>query len=94
MSVQEQTSYPLPVVHMNGTDKKMLLHGYTDILNAIHVLQDTIKQCEFHARDYYPLDDHGADHYQVAWNERYKHNKAINDFGDYIEEHIAHLIEQ
>ena len=94
MSVQEQTSYPLPVVHMNGTGKKMLLHGYTDILNAIHVLQDTIKQCEFHARAYYPLDEHGADHYQAAWNERYKHNKAINDFGDYIEEHIAHLIEQ
>ena len=94
MSVQEQTSYPLPVVHMNGTGKKMLLHGYTDILNAIHVLQDTVKQCEFHARDYYPLDDHDGDSYQAAWNERYKHNKAINDFGDYIEEHIAHLIKQ
>ena len=94
MSVQEQTSDPLPVVHMNGTGKKMLLHGYTDILNAIHVLQDTVKKCEFHARDYYPLDDHDGDSYQAAWNERYKHNKAINDFGDYIEEHIAHLIEQ
>ena len=88
---------------MNGTGKKMLLHGYTDILNAIHVLQDTIKQCEFHARDYYPLDfasftpatqPSDGDHYQAAWNERYKHNKAINDFGDYIEEHIAHLMEQ
>ena len=79
---------------MNGTGKKMLLHGYTDILNAIHVLQDTVKKCEFHARDYYPLDDHDGDSYQEAWNERYKHNKAINDFGDYIEEHIAHLIEQ
>ena len=92
MSVQEQTSYPLPVVHMNGTGKKMLLHGYTDILNAIHVLQDTVKQCEFHARDYYPLG--GDHHYAAAVNERYKHNKAIKDFGDYIEEHIAHLIEQ
>ena len=79
---------------MNGTGKKMLLHGYTDILNAIHVLQDTVKKCEFHARDYYPLDDHDGDSYQAAWNERYKHNKTINDFGDYIEEHIAHLIEQ
>ena len=90
-TTQEQVSYPLPVIHMNGTGAEGLMAGYENIYDCINKLQAAMEKCIVHGRDYYPLDEHGADHYQVAWNERYKHNKAVNDFKDKIFEHMVHI---
>ena len=93
-TTQEQVSYPLPVIHMNGTGAEGLMAGYENIYDCINKLQAAMEKCIVHGRDYYPLDGHGADHYQVAWNERYKHNKAVNDFKDYVLEHMVHINQQ
>ena len=86
----ETEEYPMPTVHMNGTSKKMLLEGNTDILHKIHQLEDTICNCVFHGRDYYVLDEdpYSSKSYQEALEERQKHAQALRDFREYIEKHI------
>ena len=103
MTAQEQVDYPLPVIHMNGTGAEELMAGYENIYDCLNKLQAAMEKCIVHGRDYYPLDEDGGvifngqiqrDHCQAAWNERYKHNKAVNDFKDYIFEHMVHINDQ
>jgi len=96
METKEQ-EYPLPIVHLNGTGKKMLLDGNKGIIRAIHKLKEAIQDCQFHPRDYYvhPLDDTvigGA--YGLALDERQKHLQALADFEAYILEHYDHISNQ
>tara|TARA_R100001163_G_scaffold56710_1_gene44466 strand:- start:181 stop:558 length:378 start_codon:yes stop_codon:yes gene_type:complete len=121
-TTQEQVSYPLPVIHMNGTGAEDLMAGYENIYDCINKLQAAMEKCIVHARDYYPLDIdfsedsllndnfegavlklteiapetcfHSGGNCEAAWNERYKHNKAVNDFKDYIFEHMLHINDQ
>ena len=95
MTAQEQVDYPLPVIHMNGTGEEDLMAGYENIYDCIIKLQAAMEKCIVHGRDYYPLDgDHDGVSYEAAWNERYKHNKAVNDFNHYILHHMVHISEQ
>ena len=95
MTAQEQVDYPLPVIHMNGTGAEDLMAGYENIYDCIIKLQAAMEKCIVHGRDYYPLDeDHDGDSYRAAWNERYKHSKAVNDFNHYILHHMVHISEQ
>ena len=96
METKEQ-EYPWPIVHLNGTSKKMLLDGNKGIIRAIHKLKEAIQNCQFHPRDYYvhPLEDTvigGA--YGLALEERQKHLKNLLAFREYIEEHINHISNQ
>ena len=99
-TIQEEVSYPLPVIHMNGTGAEGLMAGYENIYDCINKLQAAMEKCIVHARDYYPLDINFSTGYydkgncEAAWNERYKHNKAVNDFKDYIFEHMVHINDQ
>ena len=90
MPMTHTKGYPMPTVHMNGTSKKMLLEGNTDILHKIHQLEDTICNCVFHGRDYYVLDadPYSFESYNKALEERQKHTQALRDFREYIEKHI------
>ena len=96
METKEQ-EYPLPIVHLNGTSKKMLLEGNEGIIRAINGLKEAIQDCQFHGRDYYvhPLEDTvigGA--YGLAADERQKHLQAIADFEAYILKHYDHISQQ
>tara|TARA_A100000172_G_scaffold78896_1_gene65043 strand:+ start:635 stop:928 length:294 start_codon:yes stop_codon:yes gene_type:complete len=95
----ETVNYPLPTVHLNGTDKKTLLRGNIKINKALEDLNEALKDCPFHGRDYYVQDDNyfppvsgGA--YEKATKERAKHINNISDFAEYIEQHIEHIVTQ
>ena len=95
MTAQEQVDFPLPVIHMNGTGAEELMAGYENVYDCINKLQAAMEKCIVHGRDYYPLDeDQEEESFRAAWNERHKHNKAINDFKDYIFEHMVHINDQ
>jgi hypothetical protein len=85
--------YPMPSVHLNGTSKDVLLEGYSSISIAIHDLKDTISKCHFHGRDYYVQDDVNSVQmaFNLAYDERAKHLKALAAFEDYIEKHYKHI---
>lgn len=97
----ETVNYPLPTVHLNGTDKRTLLWGNIKIQKALSDLNDALKDCEFHGRDYYvqdndPMKDafHDDNAFSRAMNQRRKHIDHISDFAEYIEKHIEHISNQ
>ena len=53
-TIQEQVSYPLPVIHMNGTGAEGLMAGYENIYDCINKLQAAMEKCIVHGRDYLP----------------------------------------
>ncbi len=95
-------TYPLPTVNFNGTDRETLLKDNVRILSAIADLREAINASTFHPRDYntYGPNPKAYDWcdfrppYQEARDERAKHIKKINEFGEYIEQHIEHLVEE
>ena len=97
----ETVNYPLPTVHLNGTDKKTLLWGNIKIQKALGELNDALQDCIFHGRDYYvqdndPMKDAFNDDnaFSRAMDERRKHINNISDFAEYIEKHIEHISHQ
>ena len=96
-SIQSGEPYPLPVIHMNGTGAEGLMEAYENVYDCLNKLQEAMKKCIVHARDYYPLDidfskgDHDGGNCEAALRERHKHNKAVNDFKDYVLEHMMHI---
>jgi|TARA_A100000172_G_scaffold80466_1_gene70127 hypothetical protein len=97
----ETVNYPLPTVHLNGTDKKTLLWGNIKIQKALGELNDALQDCIFHGRDYYvqdndPMKDAFNDDnaFSRAMDERRKHINNIIDFAAYIEKHIEHISNQ
>jgi len=97
----ETVNYPLPTVHLNGTDKKTLLWGNIKIQKALGELNDALQDCIFHGRDYYvqdndPMKDAFNDDnaFSRAMDERRNHINNIIDFAAYIEKHIEHISNQ
>lgn len=93
--------YPLPTVHLNGTDKRTLLWGNIKIQKALSELNDALNDCIFHGRDYYVQDNNPAmdafnddNAFSRAMDERVKHINNISDFAEYIEQHISHISKQ
>ena len=99
--MNETVNYPLPTVHLNGTDKRTLLWGNIKIQKALSDLSDALSDCTFHGRDYYvqdndPMKDAFMDDnaFSRAMDERRKHINNISDFAEYIEQHIEHIANQ
>ena len=97
----ETVNYPLPTVHLNGTDKKTLLWGNIKIQKALGDLNEALQDCTFHGRDYYlqdddPMKDAFMDDntFSIAMDERRKHINNISDFADYINNHKDHIANQ
>ena len=88
--------YPMPTVHMGGTSKEKLLEGNTNILHAIHDLEDAVCGCVFHSRDYYVLDEdpYSYESYNKALKERQNHLSKLKAFKDYIEKQMGHIASQ
>ena len=97
----DTVNYPLPTVHLNGTDKRTLLWGNIKIQKALGELNDALQDCIFHGRDYYVQDNDPAmdafkddNAFSRAYNERQKHLQALADMERYFMNHVEHLIEQ
>ena len=94
--MSKTVNYPLPTVHLNGTDKRTLLWGNIKIKKALSDLNDAINDCEFHGRDYYVQDNDPAmdafnddNAFSRAYNERQKHLKALVDMETYFMKKIS-----
>lgn len=94
--MNKDIKYPLPTVNFNGTDRETLLKDNVRILSAIADLREAINASTFHPRDYYiaTYKDVQSPPYQEARDERAKHINKINEFAEYIEQHIEHLVDQ
>ena len=97
----ETVNYPLPTVHLNGTDKKTLLWGNIKIQKTLEDLNEALQDCTFHGRDYYVQDNNPAmdafnddNAFSKAMNERVKHINNISEFAEYIKKHIEHIANQ
>ncbi|MCE2836890.1 MAG: hypothetical protein LW834_07995 [Cyanobium sp. 49614_E6] len=79
--------YPLPTIHLNGTDRGTLLRGYQEAYRQLIQFRDAFKAIEFHSRDYYIQGD---DAYARACDARREQTIRIGQLMQYLE---AHLIE-
>ena len=70
----ETVNYPLPTVHLNGTDKRTLLWGNIKIQKALSDLSDALNDCTFHGRDYYVQDNDPA---MDAFHDGYLRQTAL-----------------
>ena len=98
--MSKTVDYPLPTVHLNGTDKEHYCGEYKNTKN-LSDLNDAINECIFHGRDYYVQDNDPAmdafmddNAFARAMNERTKHINNISDFAEYINNHIDHIANQ
>lgn len=78
----------LPLVHLNGTSREMLISGYLEALNALRVARLRFGAIEFNARDYYPR---GPDSFPEARSWRELQHDRLEAVQQYLEEHLEHL---
>lgn len=80
----------LPVIHLNGTSKKMLVSDYQAALEQLRSFREEFASIEFHARDYYVIDDCLA--YGEAQQTRTKVFELIEEINSYLMDHLTNLI--
>jgi hypothetical protein len=88
MNKTKYTAPILPVLHMNGTSKKMLLEGYENVETQILALIDEMQKVEFNARDYYVNDS-----WQKARAEREEILLEIKQIQSYFQNLIIGIYE-
>jgi hypothetical protein len=59
-----------PTIHMNGTDARDLLAGYTEAIAALNAAFDKLNQTAPHGRDYYPQGDDAINQAIAEHSER------------------------
>lgn len=79
----------LPVIHLNGTSRAMLLRDYQKAYEALASFRDAFCQIEFHARDYYVHPQEGA--WATARDERDAMQARVGELMQYLEAHLIHL---
>ena len=85
------SEYPLPVVHLNGSSKRLLLEGYNETLVEINKAIEKFLLIECHGRDYYPISNSA---YSRASAERAKNYKKLLDVKEYLSKHVESLENQ
>lgn len=83
-----KTLPPMPLIHLNGTGKKMLCEGYDQAAEKLQDFIDAWRSVEFNARDYYP---HGTEAWRQACDARDAINAKICAIIGYIGMHREHL---
>lgn len=85
---EESTGESLPLIHLNGSGRNMLLRHYDRALSKLRAFKEAWIGIEFHKRDYYPLGD-------AAWEravaERREMHVRIADLERYLEDHLNHI---
>jgi hypothetical protein len=78
----------LPIIHMNGTGRDVLLQEYQLVQDISKALRVALQQATLHGRDFYPLGDSA---YPAACEERaaiFKHLDAVGEYADGWVEHL------
>ena len=78
----------LPVVHLNGTNRAVLLGGYEKAYEALYAALQAMSEVEFNARDYYI---NGT--WDRAVDERSEALKKLRDVAAHVYAHVEHLTE-
>lgn len=65
----------VPLIHMNGTSKRMLLQQLEDAYDALQLAYDALRQASPNGRDYY----HTPGLYAKAVAQHTKRQQAIDD---------------
>jgi hypothetical protein len=81
----------LPRIHLNGTDKEVLLEEYQGVRDALKALYEALRGATLHSRDFYPL---GAHAYPVACEERAEVFDHLNAVDTYAAAWVEHLYNQ
>jgi hypothetical protein len=80
---------PLPVVHLNGTSREDLIHGYHYAYRALESFREALASSTCNPRDYYILDDNEP--YPRAKEIRNQVFALVDEIEQYISDHIYHL---
>jgi hypothetical protein len=81
----EKPACYLPIVHLNGTDRKDLFDGYDKADDVASKLQRSlIRDITFHQRDYYVIPGQ----WERAVKERDEVLNKLADIRDYINQHM------
>lgn len=78
----------LPIIHMNGTSRKMLQEDYDKADDALDNFTKAFGSIEFNARDYYPG---GPGCWEEALEQREEISRKIQDIQSYINAIRTHL---
>lgn len=81
----------LPVVHLNGTGRQTLKDDYYKALESLDEFRKQFASIEFHARDYYVINDDNA--YNQAREVRNKVFTLIEDIESYLTDHVQHVMD-
>lgn len=82
-------SFPLPTIHLNGTDKEVLLSQHSTALNYLGMALNAFKATTCHPRDYYVHSDPNA--WDKATAKRAEIGKGLAEAMRYLETICDHL---
>jgi len=83
------SSFPLPTIHLNGTDKNVLLTQHSTALNYLGMALNAFKSTTCHPRDYYVHADPQA--WDKATAKRAEIGKGLVEAMRYLETICHHL---
>lgn len=77
-----------PSVHLNGTSREELYHGYETAYHSILSAKENMSRIEFNARDYYVQ---GAKAWEIASDHRIEQFAALSRIEEYLLQHLLAL---
>lgn len=80
--------FPLPSVHLNGTSREELLHGYQVALSALVQARQAMAETVCHGRDYYVQHSMAYTEARIKREEMFLKLQAVED---YLRLHVQHL---
>lgn len=78
-----------PVVHLNGTGGKTLLHEATEAFNALQAAREKLAAMTHHMRDYYTLPSGGHDELGAQRNARADRCEALEAMMEEVADYMA-----
>lgn len=78
----------LPLIHLNGSGKDMLLREYAAAAESLRSFMDVLRRATLHPRDYYPI---GEDAWSAALASRMEINAKLLEVEEYLQKHVQHL---
>lgn len=90
MDTENESELVLPLIHLNGSGKDMLLREYEAAAESLRDFMDVFLRTTLHPRDYYPLGD---DAWEKALASRMEINAKLMEVENYLRRHIQSLYE-
>jgi hypothetical protein len=89
---QNETTYPQPQIHLNGTGRETLLEETEKARDALLVAVSRFERMTCHGRDFYILNDSLA--YEKAAAKRHEMGLNFVELAEYIDARLTHLLDQ